>query len=843
MATLTDPGDLRQDGAPLDEHEQASLDDIIKGFDQTAPEPAAKGAAPTASAPTGSAASPAAPSGTKPKAAPLNPAEQAKLDQIGAGLKHDKGKSGEKGTKSPAGGGPAGPTGPGGANPLAGGAGKGQDSWKKFGKSLWGKRKQVGMGGVIAVVIGLAYAVLLGLAPLKLIHLREVMDQYFGGRQKHMTQYRGGKMWSYVLDKNGNLHYTKATGRPLLDAIHNVNTQNLLNDMKARGMNVSLDPSNHYRVLLNGEPMAASVSDYRSAIRQTLKEVYPDDGFFRRNLRAIRVFHAFGIKLSFFDNVKRKAGEKLTDWLNQFKKEEVRPRLVDANGNPTLEAENKDQNNKADEEATKAINDLNEQLKPDVDKARQDFLDGKPVPPVDTNLPIDGAKILSSGAIESLKGALSVTNELTQVCNIKNLLSEVIVGSQFLRATSEVRWAGIIDVAADQYKVGDKVSSDESEAVNQLVGDMGNSAAFDVATGQNPHAKVDNADKYSTNLAAQGGFTGTLGKLNASLDGIPGGGTLCAVVTNVFFQVGSIGVTLAADFFTGGGISIVGIASSATTSFAIAATTEILKPLAIQMLAGEAVTGDEPGKDKDSAFFAGSDYLYNSLLRRSGGHKLKKVEVDAMNIEIAQEQQQEDARRSLADRLFNLDNPNSVTARFAFALPSSLSAITSSLAQYMASINPFAAGSWVLAPNGLVAHLGGQARALGLPEVGSWDGVGQYGITDAEFDAPPLPPVPGHHADNDPTAQAVDAEESPIIDDPAMLQKYQDVISKCYTPVQVDPADEAGLCDASTDTAVSHMGVYHFERGYASGIELFSGSVQRLPDDEAITPAGQDLPK
>jgi hypothetical protein len=705
------------------------------------------------------------------------------------------------------------------ANAAAGSQGTGQNGQQSAGfgggmrglfSALGRGKKQFGIAGLSMGIIGVVFVLILGLAPFKLIHIVELLNQYFGQRQDHTSTLRVGKIWQAVADKNGNLHYERNTGHPLRDHIHNINTRRLVTDMQKRGLDLGLDPKTG-RITLHGQPIDGDLSDRRSTVRSLLSDAYPEDGYWRRALRTKATFHAYGISYRFFEDSR----EKVNDWEREVKMK-IRERLFGSvDDNPLTASSTKDKNKESGKTA-QAINDLNQQLGTEAAAERQRALSDPnyQIPKPQTQL--DDAAIAAAGATDTVKSAFDALGILTQACNIRNLMTEIRIAATFLRKRSVAREAGSYLVAAHTLMSGDPVPLGELDAVDKTMDGFDQSPAYPWVSGTGPPNPDlgKYASEYSLDLSK--GSTGGAFFISVSnaLDNIPG--AICKVATNIFFQIGTLIGTLVLDFFTAGGISLASVAINGASSFAIGATEEILKPMAINMLAGASVTGDEPGPERFVAVAGGVDNIFNDVYRRNGGFIGTPQQTFVQGQEIAKEQAADNAKLSLVNRVFNINNPNSAMARLAFAMPTDFSSLMDSGMRMFSYLNPIKFEQALVSPNGIMMRLAAPAHA-DYPSINDPLGVPQELIPDTV--------ATSKEFDN------LEAEENYILDDPTRKAEWIDFHDKCYGTDDVD-VDNIPMCNDSSDLHTRfHM--YQFDLGLAGGIDFTTGSTADEPDDDS----------
>ena len=609
----------------------------------------------------------------------------------------------------------------------------GKSGLRAIGGLLSRNRKKFGVGGILIALVGVVTALILGLAPFKLIHIFEMLDQFFGARENHSTSLRMGKIWSAVADKNGNLHYQRDTGHPLRDHIFNISTGKLVTDMREKGVDMSLDKVTGH-LLIDGQPAQGKLSDQRSQVRGILDNTYPEDGYWRRSLRTYKTFRAFGIQRTFFENTRAATREKFKTW-DDAMKHKLREWLFGENPETTLSVDASN-NKQKDSETAKAIDDLNAQWGAEANAARDHALstnDPIPQPKVELN----DAELAKEGATDSAKGALNATAWLSRICDAKNTMQEVVLAAGVLRQVGLVRsWASIA-VPAQQIMSGDDVSASEVDSFMKTLDNVENSDAYQVASGADPHRQfTKTAPMYSLDLTKQGKGGALFVHISNVLDSIAGkgaGGAVCKVATNFIFQIASTIATIGLEFFTPGGPVIATVASAATssaTSFATGALVQIVKPIAINMLAGMVVNGDEPGNIRFDAMFGGGDIFYNLIFRHNGAHKLSPTALQQLDETIAAQQAAQNEKLSLTDRVFNINNPGSAMARVAMIMPTSLGTLSNALMNLFSYLNPIKFEQALVSPNGVLMRFAAPASA-DYPALDDPLAIPQYGFTDA----------------------------------------------------------------------------------------------------------------
>lgn len=670
-------------------------------------------------------------------------------------------------------------------------------------------RKKLLIGGAAGGVAAMLVSGFFALLTFKLVHLRQVITNYFDGRQAHSIQTRVGRHWQLVLDPDGEVKgYRKNVfGHPISNGIYNFKTNKLVADLGKKGFKADFN-SNGKLVGFTGtngtklDFTEEKLKSRRSATRLELKETYPEMGFFRRNLRARRMFRFMGIRFRLFENTREKIADKEADISKKLKEKMRRNIAGESSGSLGVvgASESTDETARQQDIAT------GQQFGDDINAAgeieRQKILGDANYKPPD---PANAAKLaregLEGGAKGGVKGFfLGAINTLGNLCTVKSLLNSVSTGAKFLRAAPLARYAGQIIGSADDMKKG-KVNGRELNVLMKSLNGFEKSGGWQRITGSNPNATIKTGDKFKMD----GGFTGDLLTLDREINDKVPSKTACKVVGNPFVQIGGAIVSGVGAIFSGGGTKVAETAFGAATGAIVAVGVAYLEPVATQMAAGMPLTGDEPGEELGDAAVAGYDVIANANARANGGRVLTKAELAKLNGTIAMEQKEEARAQSFAYRFFSPSNHRSIVAKLAFGLPDTWSDATSGVKTALASINPFE-----LQPK--LAWAGSVARGFSGTAIADSEedpfGVDQYGFTDEELEQHDV-------LENEEwvLSRKGTVEES--------MKAYKDFAAKCLEP-GASPVDIEGDCKTANDETTRRYRLYHFDLGLMDYITSFS---------------------
>lgn len=164
-----------------------------------------------------------------------------------------------------------------------------------------------------------------------------------------------------------------------------------------------------------------------------------------------------------------------------------------------------------------------------------------------------------------------------------------------------------------------------------------------------------------------------------------------------------------------------------TINWAIQHIGEYLAQLAIRLV-GPAVTGTETGADLMNGIDAGGAVAGMDYARWLGGHMLSPLAAAQVNDEVAVEQRQQNQKLSFFDRVFSTDNPRSLVNVVALQMPTTPSGAVTDSVNEVASIgaNPMQLFNPILRLFGM-----GTAQASDLPNLDY--GLNEWGYTDADL--------------------------------------------------------------------------------------------------------------
>lgn len=640
-------------------------------------------------------------------------------------------------------------------------------------------------GGIVGIVI-IGFMALL---PLKLLHIRNNLVDYFDTRHDRAMSIRAGRHWQRVFDKDGTVKgYAKYTGNPIYDKIARYQTDRLVSDLEGRGLKVDWNQQTGHINAINGEALdGTKVSDRRSLIRQEMKRIYPEKGVIRRGIRARKVYRAYGIRLRFFENTR----ESVADRRLAFRKK-VRERLFGDAGNK-LDGSFA----KTNPDGTDATNDLSPDINEAANKLRDDLI-ADPNKTANINLKDispGGAEVtlnsLTAGTKAGVKAAAFGIVAIADIaCEAKAYLQAIQVGGRVLRAAPLARHAGMIVTAADEIKDGKVANTGEINLLMQKMDGFETSGAWQNITG-NDQAKPATGEKYRVD----GGKVGYLLHLDNQLNVV---GKACKnLAVKIGLGVGSLIVAV----FTGGGSRIGEVAVAIAQASAISIALDLLRPMVIHMVAGTVLTGDETPEEMGDAMVAGYDVISNANARAQGGRILEPQEIAQINRSVALEQAEEYRAQPLVWRWFGVDNPRSFTARFAIWMPVTTSSAASKFNGVVATLNP-------LNNYERSSRIAGLFKRMTTPSFAaageSMFGVDQYGLTDAELES---------HTD------ILNLEEE-VLNDKGEYDKF---VTECLDPDTSNPElyfDKASKCN-SKDAKYSKFRLYYYDLGIMEGISAY----------------------
>ncbi len=654
-------------------------------------------------------------------------------------------------------------------------------------------------GGLVAVAIG----GFLALLPLKLIHIRENLVQHFDSRLQYAMQQRAGKLYYAKFDSESDFaHYSRFSGNPIFNAIHNARLDKITSDLKARGIRTKFSGTRvtGFENINTGKSIEFTKNGLaRGFVRDELTNLYPEKGWIRRGLLAHRLYAAYGISLRPLGNF----SNKYKDWKLKIR-DSIRNRLFGSTvgGGVNSKGTKPTKDNGVTPAEAKAADSFGSDIKTQADKVRTDSLANaalKEAPPLES--------VLKSGAAGAVKGAiqgalLGSLNTLNKVCGVINLIHAIAIGAEVLRAAPMARFAGLLLTSADQAKAN-QIPSDELNAVMNTLsdssGDVTQSGGWQRLVAGNTSASITTGDRFRVDSK----FSGTLQTVYAQASTFIGPST-CRVVGNFFVQVGGFIATAFEDFFSSGSDVALNAAQGAAVGAFRSAALRIIEPIAINEAAGMTVTGDESPIENGDALVAGYDIISNNNERLSGGQRLTPAQAASLDSTVARANTTES--HSLAYRLFSQDNQHSVLSQAILKMPTSMATIFGGFGHFVASINPL---NW----KPKLAWAGGLAHQIVHPALASDPQEDPFGVEQFGF------PSTSDLQNVDPLEN-----EYSIRSNPDKLNAYNKWVSTCLEDSNgavIDPGVIDGVDTGCQNPDPSYM-LYRLDQQAAQELEWYT---------------------
>jgi hypothetical protein len=741
------------------------------------------------------------------------------------------------------------------------GSPKGPGRLGRFGGRFLKSKRAMAMGSIGGILAALTIGGFLALLPLKLIHIRETLLNYFEARNNHTVTRRMGKHWKIVLDGEGNIKgYTKncvgvAPYCRLANKARLAKTDRFVRDMEARGLRPEFgalndpDPRNRGKLLRMGDQdvdlTEMKIGERRAYLRQVIADNYPEMGSWRRGKRARALYKRFGIRMRFFANSRERLQDKELE-VNDRMKKRLRQTLfgnegitIKADGTATPDdPKNKDHVATA-ERYNQQARGFGDDISREANKLRTDAISDTSKP---SGFSLDDAakKAAPDIAAGTIRGTiLGIVDTMDSVCAVKGLLKSVTLGAKAIRAASLAKWAGVVLTAADTLKTGEVDGSDLGAFMVMFDG-FERSGGWQRITGS-PNAKISTGEKFSVSTKP----IGKLEELDSKLSLAGATNSTCRIVGNMFIQVGGAVVSLGGAILSGGTSKLVEAGWAAVKSTVVVLSINILEPIATHMLAGMTVGGDEPPAEKMDAAVAGTNVLEQAKARANGAPKLTLEERKQLDQVAAAEKAEIRSRQSLAWRFLSPYNFESPTGRMIATMPTSPRSIAARMNSALAAINPF---NWA----NQLAMVGGygkvsQAFAAEEEVDPTGFGVDQYGFKDAEIDR--YEPF---------------ENEAWLYANPERLERYKKFVEDCLEsmdPAKYDQADcqkgKIGQGNVRTENGVlvasSHVDdeeklrfrTYHFDLGMMENLSGYLSEDDDWGDDgsgAAPTPTVGILP-
>jgi hypothetical protein len=299
---------------------------------------------------------------------------------------------------------------------------------------------------------------------------------------------------------------------------------------------------------------------------------------------------------------------------------------------------------------------------------------------------------------------------------------------------------------ADQLKSGHITGNEVNSTMEMLNG--------------NPSAKVSNTDKGTANddtlpFSASATWQQAIGNPNAAaspsilasalptsngaqavfddLDSIvqdTGMGHVCSILTSPFSIVLQLGVGLGELVTNIGDFGATEFAqATASTAFILTMQYKVL-PEIIQYFTPINLSGAENSVQFMNNSGAGINLASNDYARSLGGEPLSDSDADSIAMESTQEDQIAEANLPWTQRVFSMDNPNSLISNIALDMPVSLGQTVSKVGDYFMQLP-----SALMRAVGSIfsGHIALAQSADSNP--GTLYGVTQYGFTDSELTA------------------------------------------------------------------------------------------------------------
>ncbi len=567
----------------------------------------------------------------------------------------------------------------------------------------------IGTGTIISLLIGPTFGI---------VNLKEVMVNKFGSRWSSYVEQRQTKMVIKKYSKDFTdgctikikCRYRGMTAKEIKKFEKRnpgtiINTEGRTVSGKKKVKSIEFYDDSGAKKVVTASEYKTTLKD-SSSFRNTIRNFNKPKVAYWRDVSAGKFFEKFQIFRGKGKKIEQEKG-KTEDERQKNRTREIVRNYVSGEDFSMGAGTSRNTANTSEQSAR---NQVSNNINVEADKIKEDFQDPTkaidPLPNPDGSTIGDSAKNIAKTGLSSVKGAfLGPVAPVERACAAKRLIASVGYISKAINARNLIAYSMLFMVTADQIKAGD---ADGDSA--KRIGDLGS-----ILSSQDPETKYTFADSFGYQYAAENklvqntkshqidtaqiypyrlgsGLTGTLLGIASSLNSvIPGGPTTCKVVGNLFFQIGTGVLVIVADLFTGGGVSIGGIAMGLAPSIAFAFAEQIATPILARSVAGAIITGDERGMAAGNAITSGFGMATSMNTRMHGGFPLSKRKVlaydsysDKINQKVAKD-------RSLQQTL-DASDPESFTSRFAFALSPYLQqpSVTSIAKLGISSLNPFA---------------------------------------------------------------------------------------------------------------------------------------------------------
>ena len=317
-----------------------------------------------------------------------------------------------------------------------------------------------------------------------------------------------------------------------------------------------------------------------------------------------------------------------------------------------------------------------------------------------------------------LKG-LSPTDMLDKVCTIRQRADGAVKLSRTARAVKLIRYAMVFVSAADATRMGKA----DSKLIGSLMKRVTSVDKNGVAIGGSPGFAYMMTSKFSrsknnavkSSVSVDGQLTGVLGSINSKLGDLPGMATGCPLVQNPAVQAGVAVVSIVAGIFSGGASAEGEAAAEVSITTAIKeAVQQIFEDTTIKSVVQDTAKGVVGGLAFEGILTLTEIYIQRNLNlpftgQEKGGQlgdilvagvgvsnkqrSLAAGMVPATTEQYAQAQQEYVAwhkdqvqHMSIADRVFNIDNTDSLASNVAMAIPMGVTSGVSGAVQQSVSL-------------------------------------------------------------------------------------------------------------------------------------------------------------
>ncbi len=593
------------------------------------------------------------------------------------------------------------------------GAGLKQRTLKNLQAAFAGKKKYGWIGGgFVGIILSVVFSIL---PAYELVQIKELLTQRLGEVSHYVQGERSSKVYRrmYFFREDGAFDGYKEKG--LMGFLKNRRSKKLLEDMRLRGFEVEPELTDNgewtgriKKISQNGNVLATledGLRDRRGALRSVLDNLYPEKSRFWRSSRArllyarYRLDYLRGGWLADAKAALIKKADNLT--VKVFRKVFRKALFGEADAGlgvtvkPVGEQPTDNQEFQNIEEDFKSAEEYADNIKKEL------LDDGGAVREHATEFTLNdnaGEIIAESTKLKATKiiSATNIAGKLDSVCEIKRTMGLIVAAAIIKRSEQLIKFAAMFLSAADSIKSG-QASSKVIKAFQQLLHEnskngkhgLYDSGAYAWATG-NRRAKVNpiNRDHYSV----AGGFTGPLGIAAAGAN-FSAGSTACAILGNVYAQLGLLALFIIAVVATDGlaisaGAVLTGVAVGVASAFVLNTAKHIAAPWLAEVFLGTLITGDEFGEQYMDALVSGIDAMYAANSANFGMKALTVPEHAYLKLEASKAREQRIANTRLKDRLFSMTNPDSLLFQVTSRGPRSYSDLREELVAYLS--NPIA---------------------------------------------------------------------------------------------------------------------------------------------------------